>query len=234
MKHRSSYRTHGWPVSAQDDDVNRSPSASPTPTGVGRTARRSASARQPPRDGRLLDTLLAAFHDDPLYRWLYPDETTRPRALGDNFTLILSLARERGRIDTTSDGSTVAVWTEPGVALLDDPLPFVDLLDRWAPRRRDTALEGMERCGDFARQTDQTLHVLAVHPAQQGRGAAARLLGPTLADLDRSGVPAYLESTNVRNVTFYTRCGFGVLAKVAVPGGGPLVRPMRREAADTE
>ena len=179
---------------------------------------------------RVIDTLVAAFWDDPLYTWLYPEELTRPQALRDNLAFTLERAYEVGHVETTDDGAAVAVWTWPGVALLEDPAPFVALLERWAPERVEPALAGMAACSTHTSSADAVLHLVAVEPAVQGRGVAAALLRPTLEELDAAGTPAYLESSNERNLSFYRRGGFEVLGEVSVPGDGPVMRPMRRAA----
>jgi ribosomal protein S18 acetylase RimI-like enzyme len=176
----------------------------------------------------ILETLTAAFAEDPLYRWLYLDRATRPLALRANLELTLACAQDRGIVETDPNGKAVALWTEPGIELLADPTPFLDLLDRWAPTRRDAALAGMARCAAFARPQDHTLHVLAVHPDHQSQGMAHRLLERKLRQLDHEGESAYLESSNERNLSFYRRCGFELLGEVEVPEGGPVMRPMRR------
>lgn len=96
-------------------------------------------------DDRALDTLVDGFLDDPLYRWLYSDGL-RPAALRANMQLTLRLAREVGHIELAPEHAGVAIWTEPGVPLLSDPAPLVDLLSRWAPDRMDAALAGMAAC----------------------------------------------------------------------------------------
>ncbi len=176
----------------------------------------------------MTEVLFAAFENDPLYRWLYPDPALRPEALRENLKLVLSLAEDRGELDVDPEGRGVAVWTAPGVELLEDPTPFLDMLDRWAPDRRDAALTGMEACADFGCSDEWVLHLLAVHPDHQNVGVGAYLLEPRLRQLDRENADGYLESSNVRNVGFYRRCGFEVLAEVAVSDGGPTMRPMRR------
>ena len=185
-------------------------------------------------DARLLDTLTVAFLNDPLYRWLYPDEATRPAALEANLRLTLALVRERGRVEADPDGDAVALWTAPGVELLADPAPFLELLERWAPDRIEAALAGMAACSAHAEPSDTVLHVLAVHPSRQGRGLAAQLLAATLHELDRQGTSAYLESSNARNLSFYLRAGFQPLARVVVPQGGPTMYPLRRYAAGSD
>ena len=73
------------------------------------------------------------------------------------------------------------------------------------------------------------VHVLGVHPGQQGTGLGRALLDPALALADRDRAPVYLETSNPRNLTFYGHFGFEVTREVRVPGGGPplwtLLRP---------
>ena len=57
----------------------------------------------------------------------------------------------------------------------------------------------------------------------------ARLLAPVLARCDRDGLPAYLESSNPRNLPFYERHGFVRRTAVPLPSGCPLVTPMWRD-----
>jgi GNAT superfamily N-acetyltransferase len=179
-------------------------------------------------DDRLLETLVAAFLDDPLYRWLYPNETTRPRALRDNLSLTLALVRERGHVEVTAHADAVALWTDPGVELLEDPTPFLDLLEHWAPDHLGAALTGMTACSAYHKASDAVLHVLAVHPERQGRGIAGSVLSPWLSELDGQRTSAYLESSNVRNLTFYERARFQLLGHVAIANDGPTIHPMRR------
>ena len=178
----------------------------------------------------VLDTLVAGFLDDPLYRWLYPDPATRPDALHANLALTLESGHEVGHVALAPDAGGVAIWTDPGVPLLADPSPFVALLERWAPDRMDAALAGMEACAMQAPDGAATLHVIAVHPSARGQGVGARLLQPWLGHLDAEGWVGYLESSNQRNLSFYERVGFEMVAEVAVPDGGPVMRPMVRRA----
>ena len=55
------------------------------------------------------------------------------------------------------------------------------------------------------------------------------LLSPVLDQCDEKRLPAYLESSNVRNVPFFERHGFVAGSPLDVPVGAPVVVPMRRE-----
>ena len=49
--------------------------------------------------------------------------------------------------------------------------------------------------------------------ALQGQGLGSRLMPPCLEIVDRDHLPAYLDSTNPRNVPFYQRHGFEVTGR---------------------
>jgi GNAT superfamily N-acetyltransferase len=69
---------------------------------------------------------------------------------------------------------------------------------------------------------------LGVEPALQGRGLGSALLAHWLADTDRQGLPAYLETDARGNLGFYARAGFGVAGEVSILG--VRVWRMRRPA----
>ncbi|WP_202863564.1 GNAT family N-acetyltransferase [Ornithinimicrobium avium] len=71
---------------------------------------------------------------------------------------------------------------------------------------------------------------MGVRPDHRRRGVARALLEQALALADQLGVPAYLETSSTANVALYQRSGFGVSGHLHVPGGGPPVWAMRREA----
>ena len=61
----------------------------------------------------------------------------------------------------------------------------------------------------------------------RGKGFGNALMRSRLDRCDAEHAPAYLESSNVRNVPFYERHGFEVTAEVQLPDG-PIMRPMWR------
>jgi len=71
------------------------------------------------------------------------------------------------------------------------------------------------------------LPLVGVDPAHQGRGLGAALMRRALERCDADGVPAYLESSNPRNITLYERHGFEALGVIQV-GDSPEVVPMLR------
>jgi ribosomal protein S18 acetylase RimI-like enzyme len=179
----------------------------------------------------LLETMRSGFDADPLYRWLYPDPRQRTVALGETFELMLDRGISRGHVRCTDDHRAVAIWAEPGVALLfdGDMGSWLQRLRHQAPAVVDDAVAAMAACGGHVPQaTHWTLHSLVVHAERQGRGLGSALLRATLTVVDATGGLAYLESSNARNLAVYERVGFRVAAEVPI-AGGPTMRPMLRE-----
>jgi ribosomal protein S18 acetylase RimI-like enzyme len=72
------------------------------------------------------------------------------------------------------------------------------------------------------------LPLIGVDPACQGGGCGAALMRHALSRCDRDRAPAYLESTNPRNITLYERHGFERLGTVQVGTSPPIVPMLRR------
>jgi GNAT superfamily N-acetyltransferase len=73
------------------------------------------------------------------------------------------------------------------------------------------------------------LGYLGTRRDRQGEGLGSQLLRTVLAGADTDGVPAYLESSNERNLPLYERSGFRVIAEVQALGHGPTIWRMWRE-----
>ena len=73
------------------------------------------------------------------------------------------------------------------------------------------------------------LPLIGVDPARQGQGYGSALLRHALEQCDRDNVPAYLESSNPRNVPLYERHGFQALGSIQF-GSSPTLVPMLRRS----
>jgi ribosomal protein S18 acetylase RimI-like enzyme len=71
------------------------------------------------------------------------------------------------------------------------------------------------------------LPLIGVDPAHQGKGYGDALMSYALDRCDRERVPAYLESSNPRNVSFYRRHGFEPVGTIQA-GSSPTLVPMVR------
>ena len=183
---------------------------------------------------RAADIASEGFFDDPVMRWVFADEKDRPDALRTSFGALAGrFIRRGGRVDLDGD-ACVAMWLPPDPP--DDPggPPLSkDALRHFTPVvvERFTALgEAMDAAHPAA--PHWYLGVVATRPVHQGRGLGARLIGRVLDLCDAEGIPAYLESSNSRNLPFYYRLGFVETGELTVPGG-PTLFPMWREPKDT-
>jgi GNAT superfamily N-acetyltransferase len=131
-------------------------------------------------------------------------------------------------------GSCAAGWTPP-----DAPPWPRDRSERFeALLERHCTQAEIERLGalDAAQQAHHPeqrlwyLGVIATVPAAQGHGDGSALLEHTLVIVDRASLPAYLESTNPRNVPFYERHGFEATGHIDLPDG-PSLTTMWRDAS---
>lgn len=184
---------------------------------------------------RLLDTMVSGFSHDPLYEWLYPDERRRASQLRPGFELMLRRGLERGVVHHTPGCDAVSIWSRPLGPILDDAdmQAWLDQLRLDAGSRFDAAIGGMAACAEHEPDEPHwTLHSIVVAADRQGLGLGTSLLRRALGAVDEGGLPAYLESSNARNVPAYERVGFTVIGEVPLRDG-PVMRPMVRSTPST-
>jgi ribosomal protein S18 acetylase RimI-like enzyme len=182
--------------------------------------------------------LARAFLDDPIFRWIEPDEAARAEFLGAFF---LALTRRSHRLAvalTTAPVLTGAsLWKGPELKRLTPAELAMTGLDRLADRmspeagaRFDAVFDPVEEA--LERDVPEPvwyLGVLGVAPEHQGRGVGTRLMLPILERADREGMAVTLETAKPRNLPLYRRHGFEVLREIPPPAvGGPLIWTMKR------
>ena len=178
----------------------------------------------------LLNVLMLAFSSDPCMRWTFrrPDVFL---AAFKPFVTLLGAGMNHDGLFLTQDGAAGALWLPPGVE--QDGEAIGALLDQLLPDHPDPAAGeqiGREMRGFHPHEPHWYLSMLGVDPSSQGRGYGSALLKAGLARCDADGLPAYLESSNPKNVPLYERFGFEVLGRIApgdFPGLIPMLRPPR-------
>lgn len=172
-----------------------------------------------------------AFHDLPPSPWLVADETARKQVFPAYFRLYLQHGLDAGLVYTTLDRAAVALWFPIGT---EPPLPPDGYDERLAAVTRpwtsrfvvfDAALEARHPAGT----PHHHLALLGVRPDRQGRGLGGALLDAHHKELDRDGLPAYLESSSPRNRQLYRRRGYIALEPSIELPNGPSLVPMWRE-----
>jgi ribosomal protein S18 acetylase RimI-like enzyme len=183
---------------------------------------------------RVTTVLARAFQDDPMWRWALgrDDSDERRMRLARFFGTVAKKVHARQElIFTAGDFAGAAVWMPPGkwrFTLGDEARVAGGVLSAFGASgtvRLLKLLLGVERV--HLREPHYYLFAIGADPSQQGRGVGTALLEPMLARCDAEKLPAYLESSNPANLSFYRRHGF--VETTSLDFGGNVVTPMRRD-----
>ncbi|MEK8170995.1 N-acetyltransferase [Streptomyces sp. M19] len=155
---------------------------------------------------------------------------------------------EHGRVWVADDGDAVAVWTTPETAGgQKNAKGATDAREATGTANAkgatdvfaETAPQFAELAGDRARrQPRPTPPWRATGPrgpcgswgwwgsTPRGRGGLGKaVILPGLEAARKAGVPAFLETSDARNVSFYEALGFETTAEYPLPDGGPAPGP---------
>jgi ribosomal protein S18 acetylase RimI-like enzyme len=181
--------------------------------------------------GGLSRVLGRAFHDDPVYRWIFPDPEERARKSPRMFSLFLRQVTRHGIVLTDDGLRGVALWRPPQIRMgRFEELGFNFAMFRLLGARSLEIGRGFAPVEALhPREPHAYLPLLGTDPAHHGQGVGSTLLGPVLRACDRLGVLAYLESSKESNIAFYQRHGFEVVEPFTIRDG-PTVWPMQRPA----
>jgi GNAT superfamily N-acetyltransferase len=174
-------------------------------------------------------TLVSAFFEDPVERWLYPT----PQEYRTHFPEFLSAfggkAFQHETVWTLGEFSAVALWLPSGIEPDGDLITAV-LTETVDPSKHDDLFSVLTQM-DAAHPRDAHWYLpwFGVTADLQGRGLGGTLMTHCLSVVDASHLPAYLETPSPRNITFYERHGFAVTGE-AQAGQCPPVTFMSRAA----
>lgn len=186
----------------------------------------------PAERGAALGAIVLGFATDPFNRWLFPDGARYLAAMPAMADAFGGRAFDSGTAFVAAAGSGAALWLPPGVE--PDRERMLNVL---FDNVEDTVAAELAGVGagmaDYHERAGHCwyLPLIGVDPLHQGRGIGARLMVEALRLVDADGAPAYLESSNPRNVSLYRRHGFEVMGEIRVGGAPPMVpmlRPPRR------
>jgi ribosomal protein S18 acetylase RimI-like enzyme len=177
------------------------------------------------RIGEASAVLARAFHTDPAWVWLFPDERRRARVLPWLFRVGFEVT-SADVYATEGEILGAARWLPPGRppmrvvptlrALVSTPLrlgsatgPFL------AYGRAVETLRAAVAPGDH-----WYLAGIGVDPPAQGRGIGGALLQPGIDGAALAGLPAVLLTNNAANLPFYESHGFEIEQEAETPEGG--------------
>lgn len=182
------------------------------------------------QDREPLERLLHdAFRDDPVSRWLFPDEEQLEACHPRLFAAFLATGLSHGTVDMTPDGAGAAVWFSVNDGEPDGGDGLEAAVGRAAPgnERLESMGElthGLHPAGDHA-----YLQAIAVRADRRRQGLAGALLAPMLTRCDGEGLGAYLEASSEGSRELYLCHGFTDLGKPVELPGGPVMWPMWRD-----
>ncbi|GAA1458987.1 GNAT family N-acetyltransferase [Nocardiopsis exhalans] len=208
---------------------------SPIVTSVARTT----AVEDVPDVARVLSR---ALHDDPLFRWLFPDDELRMAKVRRFFALAVGfgymtagdvrIAELAESTESAPVTRAAALWAPP-TSNPEGPLVSLRTWPHWG------ALIGRARLAAFVRifaewkmASPQEPHLylaaLGVDPSAAGTGVAGGLLTAGLDEADSQGLPVFTQTLNDKSVGFYERFGFRCVHEVPHEGIGTsyfLLRP---------
>jgi GNAT superfamily N-acetyltransferase len=178
--------------------------------------------------------LASAFYEDPVWgRWTFPDTSSRAEGL---LTLMRSWvvgAVGHSWVHATPAFEAVAVWLPPGQPEMtpDQEAELEAFLFATLGSRASEVLALFERFEQHHPQQEPHyyLSLWGTHRDHAGRGLGTALIHENLARIDAERMPAYLESTNPRNIPRYEALGFRRRGEFG-PANGPVITTMWREA----
>lgn len=184
----------------------------------------------------LASALASAFSEDPLFTWMAgagPGKPLEPklRLMFEAF-LRNDLTRPEHLVFMSDDGTGGAIWKAPKKWKLpagDLVRAMPAMLRAFGTRmpRMIGAINAIEKMHPTAEH--YYLEALGTRKDVQSKGIGSAMISHLLERCDAEGLPAYLESSNVRNVPFYARHGFESTGEIVCGKGAPTVTAMWRE-----
>ncbi|WP_328384393.1 GNAT family N-acetyltransferase (plasmid) [Micromonospora zamorensis] len=177
--------------------------------------------------GRLISVLAEAFLPDPVAEWLIPDHRDRRFFSYRYFTHVVGHGLEHGQVNTTADGSAVAIWyPEPSHETTAEHREAVEAA-AGGYASRFALLEEMFQ-SHHPHDAHHYLAFVAVTPEQQGKGVGTAMLREYHRLLDNLDRHAYALATSSRNRNLYLRLGYLPGPSMTLPNNGPQVWRMWR------
>jgi GNAT superfamily N-acetyltransferase len=189
-----------------------------------------ASPAQVPPSGhaKAVATIVSAFADDPVERWLWPGDDDYAAHFPAFVEAFAGPAFERRTAWMLGDFSAIALWLAPGAEPDGESIVTV-LSETVAAARHEDTFAVLQQMEDNHPTTPHWyLPWLAVEHALQGTGLGSALLEQCLSHVDGSGLPAYLETPNPLTIPLYERHGFKVTAVAQAGQCPPITQMLRR------
>jgi GNAT superfamily N-acetyltransferase len=174
------------------------------------------------------EALALAFENDPLWGWAF-ESASRERkleSLATVFGFFAGAALDFGWVRVTDGVEAVALWIPPGSPEMtpadEERMPGViaDACEPEPAARVSQMLDAFD--SNHPHEPPHFyLSLLATHPDHAGKKLGVGLVADNLAEMDAADppAPAFLESSNPKNVARYERLGFRPTREVNLVAG---------------
>ena len=175
----------------------------------------------------VIAVITLAFGADPMTRWAFRDAATYLRVMPQLAHAFGGNGFAHGAAHLAGGDAAAAMWLPPGVN--PDSERLAALIEEHSPKEQRADMDRVFAQMETHHPSEPCwyLPLIGVDPRCQGRGFGSALLRHALEQCDRDGMPAYLESSNPRNVPLYQRYGFEIIGTIQ-SGSSPAVVPMLR------
>jgi ribosomal protein S18 acetylase RimI-like enzyme len=178
---------------------------------------------------QVVSSLVLGFVTDPVARWCWPAAETYLTSAPKFINIYGGKAFENNSAWTEENYRGGALWLPPGVEPDEEALGEL-VATTMSEEKQGHLFASLEEIGQHhPTEPHWFLPLIAVEPNWQNRSIGSALMKQAVAVCDEAGVPAYLESSNPRNISLYERIGFKVVGHVQ-HGDCPPFTPMVREA----
>jgi ribosomal protein S18 acetylase RimI-like enzyme len=183
----------------------------------------------------IVGALARSFYDDPIFRWIVPNDSQRLARLQRGFDLFIRgvwfVHDEAYTTDRVIGGS---FWMPPGKWHLSlfaqlRLLPSMALITRGDLPRLLRLLNAIE--AKHPHERHYYLPMIGIAPEWQGCGFGSALLRPMLERCDREAIGAYLEASSARSRALYERHDFEVVEELRVKDSPPMWLMWRKPRA---
>lgn len=163
-------------------------------------------------------TFARSFWNDPVMRWLFPDDD-----VFRNGTVMETFFRRLlayGHSYVTSDVVAFSMWIPPGRPEVEVELstprepPAEELIAKFVALQEALA-------ANTPHENHWYLQMVGTHPDWQRLGLGTRLIQRGIEQAIHDGLGVYLETETVENVAYYRHLGFEVRSEWTVSAGGP-------------
>ncbi|MDR2577884.1 MAG: GNAT family N-acetyltransferase [Chitinispirillales bacterium] len=175
------------------------------------------------------------FRDTPFFTWAVDDPDERSKVASGFYRLHMKLGLKKGTVHIAENSNKqmvgAAIWS-PNNSLDDEAYNEIQGFAGVHTPRIQLLIDTLRKSYPPVDRYEHLMWI-SIHPAAHGGGVGSKLINHRLSELDKMGVPAYLEATTrLAGLGIYERMGFLLAgAPIRLPGGlqwFPMWRSVRK------